>query len=211
MKKKPSLRGSFVVACVVSLTLASCATHGIRPSQQRYQVYTPSPDSNVKLQFEYPIGWQAKEENYDDFTSLILCEPWPEEVATPPGPMRGGRRCSDVIDIAAYLVNAYTPDLETAITWSLKHAQTTPDYVLVHRSITLSDHVADRVELCFSPAGYDIPDPFPQVRHEVYFQVGQRIYEINASSGFVGRPCDPSTVKFPEFEHLLKTLVILEQ
>jgi hypothetical protein len=196
----------FIVACVVSLTLTSCVVHNTPHPQPQYQTYVPPPDANVRIQFEYPINWHVEEETIDDFTDLMLCKPWPREIPTPVG--RYGR-CSDVISVATYLTYTRIPDLETAITLALDYEQTTPDYALVRRSITVGGRAAQRIELCFNPGGYNIPDPPPQIRHEVYFQIGQRIYEIDASSDFVGRPCNPSAARFPEFEHLLETLVIL--
>jgi len=189
----------FMAICL-SCLLVSCTVRSTPQVQHAYQVFTPSPTSNTQVQFEYPVGWRIREFSDADFTQLTLCAPWPKEVATPRGRYT---RCSNVIQVTTYLADANTPDLETAINRGLEYGMTTPDYALVRRSVTINGYTAQRIELCFNSAGYEIPVP-PIIRHDVYFEVGLRIYIIITMSDFVSRPCDPSTAEFSEFHRFVK-------
>lgn len=188
-----------LVGLAVSLLLSTCAPH------VRYQRYVPSPSSNARVQFEYPAHWQLYEINSGSSTRLELCEP-----ASPPSLyITGVYNCSQVISLFTDTTSPEIPDIGAAISLTLAYAATTPDYTLTRQEIEVGGLNAQRIEVCYTPGGYVVPNPPPTVMHVVYWQVGERIYDVRASTT-TSRPCSPAEHEFPVFEHILDTLMLLE-
>lgn len=189
-----------VALCLLSLFLSGCTP----PTQ--YHWYTPSPSSNAQVRFEYPASWQLYETNQGSSTELDLCEPM---LSPTPPVFTGVHHCFQHIWLFTYVAHPGMPDVQAAISRTLSYPATTPDYMLVRRQVTVSGLRGERIEVCYTPAGYVIPNPPPVVMHAVYWQVGERIYEVSALTN-ADRPCSPVTQQFPVLEHVLETIVPLE-
>lgn len=205
------------------LAVASCSalsSDGETPASVAYERYVPPLDANIQISFEYPSGWIAPSEEGDsDFAILDLCEPITYPTLEPPATPGTVRilstdpLCDRFISIAATPAGAAYPDLETWISTTLNDLQATSeywgtsDYAVLRQTVAVDGREAIRIRLCYTPAEGGNPPP-PGILVAVYFQAEQQLYEISTVRE-AERPCNPA-VEFPEFEHLLQTLKVVD-